>query len=190
MWTQATKVPSWYQGPLWLLVSLDMQRRGSIGAGTGQVSLCLPPPPNSAPRTFTFSIFSSPELCIFHLPQLTPWKGADAAFTTGLQCSLSTSPPPEKELDQPRDPPSPPPPTTSAPGALSKARAGWGHRTLTCVVGGGRQALAVLLLDGGCHWAVPEEKRLRGEKSDGSRVIHTICSSPVPSWMWQQVGQI
>lgn len=62
-------------------------------------------PPNSAPCTFTFSIFSSPELCIFHLPQLTPWKGADAAFTTGLQCSLSTSPPPEKELDQPRDTP-------------------------------------------------------------------------------------
>lgn len=156
-----------------------------------RASVSLPTsPPNSAPRTFTFSIFSSPELCIFHLPQLTPWKGADAAFTTGLQCSLSTSPPPEKELDQPRDPPSPPPPTTSAPGALSKARAGWGHRTLTCVVGGGRQALAVLLLDGGCHWAIPEEKCLCGEKSDGSRVIHTICSSPVPSWMWQQVGQI
>lgn len=92
-----------------VLASLGMAENGQHGS-RGRADVSLPMFPLSpAHQTFIFSIFSSPELCIFNLPQLSPCKEAAAAVSMGLQRSFSTSHLPSKRsqaaADQPRDTP-------------------------------------------------------------------------------------
>lgn len=171
-----------------------MAENGQRGS-RGRADVSLPMFPLSpAHQTFILSIFSSPELCIFNLPQLSPCKEAAAAASMGLQRSFSTSHLPSKRsqaaADQPRDTPLHRLPALLP---LGSSGDGWGCRTLTRVVGDRQQALAVLFLDGGCNWAIPEEKCLHGERANhrqGYMCNILLLQPPVPPWTWQQVGQI
>lgn len=126
-----------------VLASLGMAENGQHGS-RGRADVSLPMFPLSpAHQTFIFSIFSSPELCIFNLPQLSPCKEAAAAVSMGLQRSFSTSHLPSKRsqaaADQPRDTPLHPLPAISATGVLW-GWLGWagdaGHSPVWLVTGG------------------------------------------------------
>lgn len=141
------------------------------------MSLCSSPP---LLNRHLFSLFSSPEICTFYIPPLPPFKEAAAAPAEGCD-AVSTHPTSPKRIhaaaDVPRD----------TPGTLFQALdprgvagVGWGWGTLTSVVGDRQQALAVLLLDGGCNGAMAEEKHLDGERADRGRVICAICCFPIP----------
>lgn len=160
---------------------LGMAENGQDGSRT-QADVSLPTFPSiPAQQTFIFSIFSSRELCIFYLPQLSPRKEA-AAASAGLWFSLSTSHHPTRKVpaaaDQPRDSPLHPLPAPPPLGSPGDSQGGLGTQTLTGVVGDGWQALAVLLLDGGCDWAIPEKKRLHGERAEHKQGY--TCSTCFP----------
>lgn len=73
-------------------------------------------------------------------------------------------------------------------GSPRDAWGGLGRRALTRVVGDRRQALAVLLLDGGCNWATPEEKCLHGKRADDSEGYMWNMPLPqptIPPWTRQ-----
>lgn len=144
-------------------------------AASPNVSLSIIPPFNR----HLFSLFSLPEICTFYIPPLPHCKEAAAAPAEGCN-AVSTHPTSPKRIhaaaDEPRD----------TPGTLFQALdpqgvalVGWG--TLTSVVGDRQQALTVLFLDGGCSWAITEEKRLDGKRADRDGVIRAIRCFPIPT---------
>jgi len=91
----------------------------------GRADIYLPTSSLSlAQQTFIICIFSSPDLCISYLSQLSPCKEAAAAANMGLQVRLSTSHLPPKRswaaADQPNNTPLPPLP------AIPTAGVPWG----------------------------------------------------------------
>lgn len=64
--------------------------------------------------------------------------------------------------------------------------------TLTSEVGGRRQALAELLLDGGCDRAVPQEKCLHGDRADrGGYMCSMLLPLPqMPPWVRSELAHV
>lgn len=123
------------------------------------MSLCPSPP---LLNRHLFPLFSSPEICTFYVAA-APAESCDAA-------PKHPTSPKKGSMQQQMSPETP----------LTLDLWGWGWGTLTSVVGDRQQALAVLLLDGGCNQAMTEEKCLDGERADRGGVICAICCFPIP----------
>ena len=152
----------------------------------GWADVSLPTSPLSpAQQTFIFSIFSSPELCIFYLPQLSPCKEAAAAASMGLQRSLSTAHLPAKRsqaaADQPRGTPLHPLPAIPAAG-VPWGWLGWagdaGHSPVWLVTGS--------RLSQYCSWTEAatglsqRRNACMGREQTTGRVICAMCRFPSP----------